>query len=325
VFFVAGLLSFFPIYALTEQESKVSDTPTEQVANEQQATPEQTFGEKAGDFFSDLLQLLIFLLVCLIPIGMIFHMAYVNWETKQLDKILTIDAFVEKRRKKGLSETMSDDEKEQADQFLSDAFAQLTAIEAQEDGSELRKPKKMRELLRCQKLVKKAIQLLPTDEAIVVRINELNEFLYNNLRRSFFASWKLIIISSIVMVISTIVTWNSANIAGSIVLSFVFLSPVVIYYLSGNVPQYMIDKKNARGSGGGWFTNILIGMGVGILFSGQTVVTKTKWSDGSSTTNTDNSGHLIALFLGFIVLAIIAFTIIFWAIINYLRNYVLYF
>jgi len=325
-----GLLTFSSLSAQNNNESAQTSNQTEQVvaSPDSDAATTSSTGENSN-FFGRLIDavvgFIVGMLILLTPIAMIFHMLYVNMETRKLKKPVAVDYFIAQRTKRGLPEEMTEEEVERGFQLIDEAYNQLTVIETDEEGNEVHKPKKMRELLRVKKKVNEVGKLMPTNEELLERYNDYRDFLYDYLRRSFFASWKLIIIASIAMALISYLTWESEAVIRSIFLTIFWFSPVMIYYLSGSMPQYMIDKKNARGGGGGWFSNMLIGIGVATLFSGQTVVTKTTWSDGSTTTDTDNSSHIIALLLGLMILAFIAFTIIFWAVINYLRNYVFYF
>jgi len=98
-----------------------------------------------------------------------------------------------------------------------------------------------------------------------------------------------------------------------------FWVPVVVYYISSLTPQFLIDKRANRG--GGNVSTGLVAIALGILGSGVTV--RTHYTDGS--TEDDHSGHFIAWMLGIIALVAVALTIIFWAVLNYVRNYLLFF
>jgi len=319
-----GLVAFSSLNAQNNEGTQTVDQ-TEQVAITSES--ENGVTKEDSNFFTKLISAVItfvvILLIAMVPIGMIGHMIYVNWQTRMLKKPLTLEHFVAKRTKKGLSETMTKEEIEQGFQLLDDAYNGLSVSENNEEGNEIRKPGKMKELLRAQKKVEEVGKLMPTDQELLDKYNDYRDFLYDYLRRSFFASWKLIILCLIVAVGIALITKGDTG--GSFLKSFFtygafFWVPALVYYISSQVPQYMIDRKNERGGGKGWFSAALIGMGIGILGSGQTV--RTKWSDGSVTE--DNSGHVIALIIGLFVLLAVALTIYIWAIINYLRNYVIY-
>ena len=296
---------------------QISDTEIDDQDNSEQTNESE--GKSAWKSIKETFILLV-LLVLIVggPLFMIGHMIYVLIDTRKLKSPTLVAAFVSVRQKKGMSEHATGDENEQCAQLLDAAWETYSHIETDEDGKELRSPNKMREVLKARKLVKQAAKFMPTDEATVDRYNEHKTFLYDNLKRSFFSSWKLIILCLIIAVLAGFAgdTWFK----GFITFGAFFWVPCIVYYLSGNVPQYMIDRKASRGGGGGWFVAALVGLGIGVLGSGQTV--RTRYTDG--TYEDDNSSHWIALVLGIFILVIVAMTIYVWSVINYLRNYVLY-
>ncbi len=312
-----GLIACFSLRAQNNDSVQVTDQTEQAVV----AEPETT-GTVSG-FFSDMASALVAMVFGLVlfvgPLAMIVHMLFVNWETRMLEKPVTVEHFIDKRTRKGVSGAMNDDEVELGFQLLDEAYNELTFVETDESGNESHKPATMKELLRAQKKIDEVDKLMPTDAALLERYNEYRSFLYDYLRRSFFASWKLIILCVIVAVGIGFIG-DGSFLKNFFTTGAFFWFPALVYYVSSHVPQYMIDRKNERGGGKGWFSTALVALGLGVLGSGYTV--RTKWSDGSVTE--DNSSHLIALFLGLLVLIAVATTIYIWAIVNYLRNYVLY-
>lgn len=319
----AGVLLCVPLHAQTAETAQSADQ-TEQavIAADSTATDTATEAVEAPygfrDFMNDALALIIVLIVLLAPLAMIVHMVIVNWKTRRLKKMYTSEEFAAKRVKKEWSEQMTESEVETADLLLDEANSLLSVVETDDEGNEWHKPGKMRELLRFQKKLDEVTLMLPTDPEVLERYNNARDFLYDYLRRSFFASWKLIVLCFLVAIgvsFTGDTFWK-----GFITYGAFFWAPAIVYWLSSQVPQYMIDRKNERGGGNGWFSTALVGLGLGVLGSGYTV--RTHYTDG--THSDDHSGHWIALFLGLMVLIAVAFTIYLWAILNYLRNYLLY-
>ena len=62
-----------------------------------------------------------------------------------------------------------------------------------------------------------------------------------------------------------------------------------------------------------------------MIAGAKTYKTVTKWSDGTTTTDTDNSETGIALIIALVVFVFLTFFLWVIAIWNYLRNYVLHF
>jgi len=310
--FVVGLLLFLPIVSLFADADSLA-IATRDLPDMPSSSDGLSFGRMIGETI-----LLLFILIG--PLFMIGHMIYVLWDTNRLNEPALVESFVSGREKKGMSREATSQEEDEYRQLLDEAWETYSQIETDENGQEYRAPGKMKELLNVHKIVKQVEKSMPTDEATIEKINEHKAYLYSYMQRSFFSSWKLIILGVLVAIGMSFVNgtenfWKSLFTIGAF-----FWVPCIVYWLSGNVTQYMIDKKAKRGGGGGWFVAALVGIGLGVLASGQTV--RTRYTDGSY--EDDNSSHWIALMLGAIILFIVACTIYIWSIVNYLRNYVLY-
>jgi hypothetical protein len=96
-----------------------------------------------------------------------------------------------------------------------------------------------------------------------------------------------------------------------------------LYVVASRTPQFLIDKRALRG-GGNIHNGIFAGV-FGLLAGAQTVRTIYKFNDGHKEYSDDHSQHWIALAIGLVVLFVLAMMMAFWALLNYLRNYVLYF
>ena len=99
------------------------------------------------------------------------------------------------------------------------------------------------------------------------------------------------------------------------------------YYFASQETQFMINAKELKEAGSSnnsKLMTVLIAMGIGVLFSGQTYKTVTKWSDGTTSTDYDNSEHLVAFILGMIIIAVLAFFMFAVALVNFVRNYLIY-
>ena len=85
------------------------------------------------------------------------------------------------------------------------------------------------------------------------------------------------------------------------------------------------DKRVAKAEEGGNIHNGIFAGVFGLLAGAQTVRTIYKFNDGHKEYSDDHSQHWIALAIGLVVLFVLAMMMAFWALLNYLRNYVLYF
>ena len=276
----------------------------------------------SGSSGSSFLDYLIAIVVIGASLFMIGHMIFILFKSKQFaDQEFTLDFFKSLRQEKGMSAESSDEDNKKCSELLNDAFLTWTNIEAGEDGLEYRKPKKMKEIIRSGEILKQVVEIAPTDEDIINTLNEYKMVVTTNEARSFDGSWKLVGLGVGVAILLSLITMDAM---GSFIKAFfsiglLFIIPTIVYIISSYTPQFLIEKRANRG--GGNVSTGLVAMALGILGSGVTV--RTHYTDG--THEDDNSGHVIAWALGFIMMVIVAFTIIIWAVLNYLRNYVLFF
>jgi hypothetical protein len=99
---------------------------------------------------------------------------------------------------------------------------------------------------------------------------------------------------------------------------------IILYLLASRSATFLIAAKQVKGSGSNSFLTMLIGslfMGVA---TAKTYKTVTTYSDGSTKTETDNYQTWFSLIFGLIVMILLSFLLAIIAVINYLRNYILY-
>lgn len=270
---------------------------------------------------SNLLHDLIGVVILLAITAIISHMVYTICQTFCHKKTYSVEDFKKIRHKKGLPEQATSDETAQQVEWLNEAFFTWSNVEINEDNDQFRRPRKMKEIKKSTILLNNVKKSLPTDEQNVATYNEYMQVIYSHERRSFNGSFPLIIVGLIFAIIVGLMSMSSTTsfLLATIKFGAFFWIPVTIYYISSLTPQLLIEKRNARN--GGNISTGLVAVALGILGSGFTI--RTKYTDGSY--EDDHSGHYIAWILGIIALTIVALTISFWSIFNYLRNYVLYF
>jgi len=269
-------------------------------------------------------QILLAILIAAASLFIIGHMLYIFFKSKRFKGDFTVDHFKNVRKETGRDELATDQENGQAASLLNDAFLTWSHIETDAQGIEYRKPNKMKEILKSAEFIQQAIDIAPTDPEVVETLQQYKEVVHSNEKRRFDGSWKLITFGIIMSIIFTFMIKDSTS--GGFFKTFFlnawfFWVPIIVYYISSMTPQFLIDKRSERGTRGGCLTGGLVAMVFGVLGSGYTV--RTYYSDGS--TSDDNSSHIFALVLGLIIAFFVAITIIFWAFVNYLRNYVFYF
>lgn len=89
----------------------------------------------------------------------------------------------------------------------------------------------------------------------------------------------------------------------------------------------MINAKVLKGTSSNGRSKIMTKItaaAFSVMFSGTTYKTITTFSDGSTTTDYDNSEHGIFFIIGLMILLFLAFLMFMVALINFVRNYLIY-
>ncbi len=273
---------------------------------------------------SEFWNIVFVILLGLAVLFIIGHMIYTLITTKRFrEHNHDVEYFKSLRQEQGKSAESTEEENERCGELLDQVYNSWTYIVEDEDGNEYRRPNKMKEILRTEKLLKEVAEIAPTDEDLVAVFNEYKKVISSNKQRSFDGSKKIMILGLAVGVLISIIGSSSMPDTGFFEALFTvglfFIIPVAIYYIASYTPQFLIEKRANRG--GGNVSSGLVAIALGVLGSGFTV--RTRYTDG--TYEDDNSAHGTAWMLGIFVMIVVAFTISIWAVINYLRNYVLYF
>jgi len=271
---------------------------------------------------NDLLGKAIGILILVGIVFMIGHMLYSIYKAFRFNKNFAVSSFKEARQIAGKNEESSEEENEQCNELLNQIFYTWSNIdEVDNDGNEYRKPKKMKEIKKSGILLQQIVEIAPTDHEIVKRLNQYKEVVRTNEKRSFDGSWKLIILGSILSLVVGLIAKTETHgfIMATITEGAFFWVPTLLYFTSSLTPVFLIEKRTNRG--GGNMSSGLVVLALTVIGSGQTI--RYRYSDGSH--EDDNTSHFIALIIGAAILVAVALTISFWAIFNYLRNYVLYF
>ena len=157
--------------------------------------------------------------------------------------------------------------------------------------------------------------MCPTDADVIERLNSLTDVINSGEERHFDGSRKLIWLG---VIVGILMYWMMG-----VGMMFSTLIATGLYVVASRTPQFLIDKRALRGGGnihngilpecsGYWQERRQCGQYTSLM-----MVIK-EYSD-------DHSQHWIALAIGLVVLFVLAMMMAFWALLNYLRNYVLYF
>lgn len=253
-------------------------------------------------------------LVLVAYIAMIIHMIYIKFKGIRYKKPLTVEDMKAERIAQNKPEDMSPEEFNQALTLLAGVFDTWTVVGQNDEGEELRKPTKMKQVKASSMLLDQAIALQPTDADMIENINEFADVINSNEERFFDGSKPLAWLGGIVGAIFCFIVPQ---------LGIITLISTGAYILSSLTPVFLIEKREKRG-GGNIHNGIIAGV-FGMIAGAQTVRTVYKYSDGHKEYEDDNSQHWFAWFFGIAILVCIAATMALWAMLNYLRNYVLYF
>lgn len=241
------------------------------------------------------------------------HMVYVLFKGARYKEKITVDGMKEERSVAGMPEDMTEQEVARAWSLMDEAFQTWTVVETTEDN-EFRKPTKMKQITQSAMLIDQVIAMCPTDEGVVERLNELTDVINSGEERHFDGSAKLI---GLGVIVAILMYWMAG-----IGMTVSTLASTGLYYIASRTPQFLIDKRALRG-GGNIHNGIMAGV-FAMLAGAQTVRTVYTYSDGHKEYDDDHSQHWIALALGFVILVVLAMMMMFWALLNYVRNYVLY-
>lgn len=245
------------------------------------------------------------------------HMVIANFFRKKHKEDYTVDYFVAQRQQKGDSPEASVEVNEMAARKLDELNSFWHSVDL-DDGTSYMAPFKKKEIDRALPIIEEAVAMNPTDENLVEHINGINRLLNYLEERSFNGSKTFIIVSAIIGVAMWLISGTFAPVVSILV-------GIGVYLLASRTPNFMMLKKEVEGSAGGRsFMTALFGGLFTAVATAKTYKTITKWSDGSTTTDTDNSETWISMIIAIVVMVVMAFLMIAVAAINYLRNYIIY-
>jgi len=214
-----------------------------------------------------------------------------------------------------------DDNEQKAVDYLQEAFQLWTDITEEGDDNEYRTPTSKKQLADSEELINKAKELNPQNKETLDWIAELEGVLEYAKKRQFNGSFKLIGASVLILLFMYFGPMSSMGFFKFLGSTVFFWGSAILYVAASFAPQFLIDKQNhwLAGLGSGILASVF-----GSLFSAGSNQTRWRHSDGSITTEQHNTGSLIGIILLFVVAMFAAAFIGVFAIINGLRNYVLY-
>ncbi len=276
----------------------------------------QTESEPSSSISSGDIWAIVFILL----IGIAIVHMFISFKFKRF-KPITVEVIKQQREASSMSEFASDEENELAMDYLEDIFDHWTDI-SEPDDEELKAPTRKVHIEKSLEQLETVKDLLPTDDFVVKRLNEMGEVVNLNSKRSFSGSKSLIIVSLILTVFMYYSSkTDNSSFLGEMLRLWWLWGSIIFYIVASYAPQFLIDKRLRR-LGSSNFSSGLVGFFTGMFIGAPTFSYITKYSDGSSSRST--TFNLIGLFLMLVGLMLLGMFIIFFGLLNYLRNFILY-
>ncbi|MCQ2324514.1 MAG: hypothetical protein MJZ53_06725 [Paludibacteraceae bacterium] len=277
----------------------------EEVTSEVQETSAET-PRNIGNIIQSILLSLLFLAILA---HMVFEL-FIRKKPYSKDGY-TVEDMKQARAESGKSAEMSQGECTTINNLLNEATSEWT----EHNGSYF--PTNIKQVRNLENAIAQAAEMMPTDAAIIERLNEMVTVLNDLTKRQFNGSVKLIVLTVVMAIFLTFM-------AGWTMIPF-FVFSLAVYYGASLTPTWMLVKKEISGNGGkaAGASRFIAGI-FSFIGSAQTIRTVTKWSDGTVTKEDDHTQHFVAIIIGIVLFVFLALFISIWGIFNYFRNYVIY-
>jgi hypothetical protein len=167
-------------------------------------------------------------------------------------------------------------------------------------------------------IVAKVVDAKPANKSLVEKINTINELLNHSLSRQFNGSKAIIAIAVILGVVLGICT-------DALIVVATFVFTIALYILASRTPNFMLIAQLAEGRE---VPKSLLSRVIRSLFMGVATAKTYKRekinSDGTKTTKVDRSEKWISLLIAVVVSLLLAAILPLVAVVNYVRNYLIY-
>ena len=295
-----------------------SETTANYIIVDDSATPSLERKQKIQDTLEGILGVIVILAF----IAMVIHMVLILKREKESKfSQISVQDSKAKRKAAGLPDQMSNDEAVRIANNL-DSIYQSWPID--KERPEDHYPQTKQEIQRGMEAVKQAIDALPTDQALIDKINAWGEQM-NELNKRIFTGNKVFIVLNVLALALFIYLAISDGGVQGWVLPIMLIFVLGGYVLSAYEPTFIALKKEMRRGGRGKsFLAIILGGLATSIATAKTYKTITTYEDGHKETSTDNSETWISLVIALIVSVILVMFTFVFAFYNYLRNYVLY-
>lgn len=296
----------------TETEEDIATMEESQTETEEDALVPQQPQKRP---FWDILFEILLGLALLFMIGYMVYILLIR-DYKLVPK--TVEDYQQQRQDAALPSESSDNENAEVSNLFDLCYHNLTPfLNGQGEEDETFTTKEQIERLRSS--IVKIQEIAPTNPD---RVEDYNIMLrdYKRFTKRFFTGSKTyLIIGGIVAIVMVIM-------AGWQAVPFMLLN-ICGYYFASKETQFMINAKELKGTSSSGRSKVMTAItaaAFGVMFSGTTYKTITTYSDGSTTTDYDNTEHGVFFVIGLVILFILAFFMFVVALINFIRNYLIY-
>ena len=204
--------------------------------------------------------------------------------------VLNLTACQEARKNAGLNPMTGSEAQALLDKMVADTNSWTPFVNA--DGEDDTIITKYSQAKQTRQVLAEVAAAMPDDSDVIDCYNALAEVYTECTKRKYNASTTYIIISAILMVGLAIMSGAYEAIAYCGV-------SVLLYIMASMTPNYILIRKELKGSRGPKFmSGFIAGILTGVA-TAETVTTVTKWSDGSTTKDVDNSNFWISLLFCF--------------------------
>ena len=295
-----------------------SNTTANYIIIDDSATPSLERKQKIQNTLEGILGVIVILAF----IAMVIHMVLILKREKESKfSQISVQDSKAKRNAAGLPDQMSNDEAVRIANNL-DSIYQSWPID--KERPEDHYPQTKQEVQRGMEAVKQAIDAMPTDQALIDKINAWGEQM-NELNKRIFTGNKVFIVLNVLALALFMYLAISDGGGQGWVLPIMLIFVLGGYILSAYEPTFIALKKEMRRGGRGKsFLAIILGGLATSIATAKTYKTITTYEDGHKETSTDNSETWISLVIALIVSVILVMFTFVFAFYNYLRNYVLY-
>lgn len=251
----------------------------------------------------DVKRWVVFITLFVVVLAIVAHTIYLLATTKKLKENYTVETFRKNRAAAGLG-AMTKEEVEELNTKL-DSIDTIWGEIADSKGNMVVYPHSLKSLNQSLEILNAAIATNPDNKGIITKINDYNEVLNHALTRQFSGSKTIIAIAIILGLILGFGTGFYMAIVATIV-------TVLAYILASYTPNFMLIEQIARN--GKRSTSLVKRLLLALIGS----VTVANQNDK------DKSERWVSYLLLFVGTIVMAFLLPIIALVNYLRNYVIY-